>query len=175
MKIKPNAFIDMDGVVAKYDKNIMTNIYKEKFFLNRPPMNNNIKLVKKLIKDKRFNTYILTKAFITPKCEEEKREWIEIYIPEMIDDKVLVVPWTVEKSDFINKNLPESQYTNNFLVDDHSPNLHNWEENGDNFISIKMLNELNGKKGTWKGLSLKYDDCYIENYDKLTKIILERT
>lgn len=83
-----------------------------------------------------------------------KGEVINFYECELISSKSIL--HNFEKVD-----------TNDILIDDHTPNCIAWEKY-ENSTAIKLFNDINGKKGNWKGNTLFFDDKNL--YDDLINI-----
>lgn len=172
-----NVFVDMDGVLAAYDKDVVAKMYNEGFFLNRPVHKGNLNLVKSLISDKRLNVYILSScladsAYVVP----EKNAWLDKYLPELPVKNRILVPEGIAKSDYIKSVLPDVDSAHNVLIDDYTVNLLKWESDG--FIGVKMMNGLNSTNGLWiarhPNSVLNYRANPNHNYYKLTKLIMNR-
>ena len=172
--MKINVFIDMDGVLAVYDKDIVNKMYSEYFFKNLPVQKGNISLSKKLLADKTLNVFVLSSLISgSPYVLKEKNEWLDKNLPEVKKKHRLFVPEGVAKSDFIKEKYPNIKKEINVLIDDYTVNLLKWKAEG--FFSLKMLNGLNNTKGIWlldnPELYLNYRTNPNHNYKKLTKLI----
>ena len=78
-----NVFIDMDGVLAEYEKNVLDHMEKKGFFLNRPLMDKMLELVKLIVKNKKYEVYILSSVIDTVHCVPEKNIWLDTNLPEI--------------------------------------------------------------------------------------------
>lgn len=172
--MKINIFVDMDGVLAVYDKDVVEKMYNENFFLNRPVQKGNLKLVKNLINDKNLNVYILSSLLADSEfILDEKNQWLDKYLPELPIENRIFVPEGMAKSTFIETRLSGLKNSKNVLIDDYTVNLIKWEEDG--YIALKMLNGLNNTNGIWLSRNpdsyLSYKANPYHNYKKLTKMI----
>lgn len=172
--MKINIFVDMDGVLAVYDNDVVEKMYNEGFFLNRPVQKGNLKLVKNLIEDKDVNVYILSSLLADSEfILDEKNKWLDKYLPELPVNNRIFVPEGMPKSTFIETHLKGIKKSTNVLIDDYTVNLIKWKEDG--YIALKMLNGLNNTNGIWLSRNpdsyLSYKANPNHNYKKLTKII----
>lgn len=166
-----NIFIDMDGVLARFHPNTVKHMYTKGFFLNRPPMNSNIEMVKQLLKDSSYNVFILTSLLAeNPYIVDEKTKWLNKYIPEIKKENVLMVKQGTPKSEYIFSLKLNNKKC--FLIDDFTENLIKWEKDG--LVGIKMYNNLNGTKGRWRLLGrpfLKHNDRVMSKVNKIKRLI----
>lgn len=163
---KANLFIDMDGVLAEQQTDLIDFMHDKGFFLKRPPVLSMIEVVKNLVKEK-YNVYILTSVVGNEYCEPEKGLWLDKYLPEIKKENRLYVPPGKIKSEFVNENLDISNYAN-FLFDDFTHNLSTWSFSG--AFPIKVLNGLNNNFGTWVDNGGIYIDAYENPNNNIEKI-----
>lgn len=171
---KINIFVDMDGVLAVYDKNIVEVMYDEGHFLHCKPHKGNVSLMKELLNDKELNVFILSSLLAdSPYIEKEKNEWLDIHIPEVTQDQRIFVPEGTHKSDHIFALYPDFVNQVNVLIDDYTVNLMKWKDAG--FIGLKMLNGINNSNGMWLSQNpqsyLNFKANPKHNYFKITKIL----
>lgn len=168
--MKKNLFVDMDGVLAVYDENVVELMYNEGFFLGRPAIKPMLKVVKKAIQSGNFNVYILTSVIDSPFCIPEKAKWLDKYLPELPKENRLYVPYGVVKSEFA-KEHSDFKGHKNILIDDYTENLNKWNLEG--AIPVKVLNGINSSNGTWLNSGGEYIDAYSsvnENFSKLVRL-----
>lgn len=114
---KKIVYIDMDNVLADYDKAFKLAINKNPaigfpqsqygFFLNLEPVDAAIESVKLLLKSDLYDVYVMTAPSIqNPLCYTEKRVWIERYFGLEFVEKLIISS---------NKSLLKGEY----LIDDH--------------------------------------------------------
>lgn len=168
-----NIFIDMDGVLARYDTEVANLMYDEGFFFNLPPMKSNIEMVKSLI-EQDLNVYILSSVYPnSPYAIKEKNEWLDKYLPEIKEENRLFVIHPMTKNEFIRNKVPNLKTSLNVLIDDYTFNLINWEKEG--HLGVKMINHLNNTNGTWikdnPSLAINYRTGVDKKIKKLTDII----
>lgn len=157
-------FIDMDGCIARFyaKENCLEEMYEKNFFRTLDPYKRMISALLKfssLHSDVEF--CILSAYPHSPFAKEEKEEWLNEFFP-------------VEKRIFMEAGQNKSSFIpdiskNDFLLDDHTKNLLEWEEAGG--TGIKVKNELNCKRGTWKGNKVDGFDSVEEIVGELEKIL----
>lgn len=177
--MKRRIFVDMDGTLAKWHNVESEEILLEKgYYENLEPNENLVNVIKELIKNGE-DIYILS-SFLSNSnfALEEKKKWLEKYLPEISHEKQIFVKYGDNKASYIPGGIDKNDY----LIDDYTKNLIPWKESGG--IGIKFLNGINNTKGTWKGAfikdneNLKQDLEYILDYpekssDEFNKKLLE--
>ena len=140
-------FVDMDGVLAKWNKDASFEETLEKgYFLNREPQENMISAIRDL--SKCFDITILTSVYPEGTAIEEKKEWLKQYGLDHIP--VVFVPYGHRKRDYIELRDDEAL----FLIDDYTKNLIEWEAEDDYSYGIKFVNEINDTHKTFDGIRL---------------------
>lgn len=87
-------------------------------------------------------------ASVSPEASEEKKKYLRKNLGEDIDDdEIVIVPYGEEKTKYADP-------VTGLLLDDHSPNLIEWESKGGK--AIKVRNNCNAKGGKWRGNSVHY-------------------
>jgi len=145
-------FIDMDGTLAKWNNVALDTLYKQYYYKNLEPNINLLSNVKKLI-ERGQDVFILSSFLNDSKYAlEEKNQWLDLYLPEIKKEKRIFVKYGDNKSDYI----PNGINHNDYLIDDYTKNLLEWDIAGG--TGIKYLNGINHTNKTWKGLLLNdYD------------------
>lgn len=146
-------FIDMDGTLAVFTPvDEMETLYQEGYFLNQKPHENVVEGVRLLMTEyKDIDVYILSSYLTDSKYAlNEKNEWLDRYLPEIDTKHRIFVPYGKNKADWIEGGIDKNDY----LLDDYTKNLHAWAEKGS---SIKLLNAINGSRGTWNGDKIRFD------------------
>lgn len=151
-------FIDMDGTLAEW-KNIKSNneLYQKGYYESLKPNKYILNEVKKLI-EKGKDIYILS-SYLNDSdyALKEKNCWLDKYLSELPQEKRIFVPYGKCKHKYIPTRIGLSDY----LIDDYTKNLLDWQEAGG--TSIKFLNGINHLKGKWQGLLLRDDENISEN------------
>jgi 5'(3')-deoxyribonucleotidase len=138
---KPIVYIDMDGVLADFDKRheelLAEGLTKPKAFkdprafVDLEPIQGAIEAWAAL--QERFETYILsTPAWSNVRCWSDKREWVEKYLGKSAHKKLILCH---------NKGLLQGDY----LIDDRIAN------GVSDFIGIH-IHFGQGNTSTWKGV-----------------------
>lgn len=174
MQMKANVFVDMDGVLAEQSHDLVKYMYDKNFFLTLPPVYSMINVVKKLIKSKKYNVYILSSFIDSPYTVIEKDLWLDKYLSEIPKNMRLFVPYGVNKASYVKSKMA-TENTINVLIDDFTVNLDGWQI--DNALAIKVLNNINNTKGTWVNNGGLYINAYHDVDDNvvfLNNLITEK-
>ena len=139
---KKRLFVDMDGVLAKWNSVAsLEELEAQGYFLNLEPQMNVVNAIKELINSSEFEVYILSACMDTPYAMVEKNEWLNKYLPEVNQSHRLFSAIGQDKKAIV----PNGVCQNDFLLDDHTPNLMKWIETGN---GIKLINDVNNKTGS---------------------------
>ncbi len=142
-----NIYVDMDGVLAKWNTEATLKDTQQKgYFAAREPEQKMVAFVNTLRK-LGVNVCILSAVYTNGYAAQEKNEWLDRVFDEKLDR--IFVPYGDNKADYIAAG------SESILIDDYSENLRQWESAGSN--GIKFYNGINGTKGTWKGKSINPD------------------
>lgn len=140
-------YIDMDGTLAVFKpcKNLET-LYEEGYFKNLDPQQVVVDAVKDLCKNPEYEVYVLSAVLTDSKYAlKEKNEWLDEYLPEIPRERRVFPPCGEDKKKYVD--LKEGD----FLLDDYTKNLIDWEPPG---TAIKILNGINHTNETWDGNSI---------------------
>ena len=152
---KINIFLDMDGVLSVYEEDMVKRMTDVNFFRDRKLYTNSRLLFSALKQTDGFHIYILSKTpQSAPTAYQDKMHWLKTHFPEINKQNIYILPNNMEKGSFIAMQFPNCI---NVLFDDYTPNLIEWEKQGANFIGVKVLNGINGKRGTWTGEKVNLD------------------
>lgn len=146
MKERKRVYIDMDGVLAEYRPEATDEDYvSEGYYLGLAPRRTMVDAVRYLIDSDIADVFILSSviAGIESAAVAEKNAWLDRYLPQ-IDRSHRVFPLCgTSKADAVG-----GIGRGDVLCDDYSHNLENWQLAGG--TAVKILNECNGKNGTFR-------------------------
>lgn len=145
--------IDMDGTLAKFKTvNTMESLYEEGYFLDLEPMQNVIDAVKLIIQQQpELPVYIISSVLSDSKyAMMEKNKWLDKYLPEISIENRFFPPCGENKLEY----APGGIRINDYLLDDYTQNLNQWEPPAK---GIKLLNGINHTNESWQGNMLRYD------------------
>lgn len=148
---KQRLFVDMDGTLAEFKTvDTLETLYEKDYFINLKPNENVLGAIKQLIADNDFDVYILS-AYLTDSryALEEKNAWLDKYLPELPQEKRLFVPCGTDKS----VAVPGLIRPDDYLLDDYTKNLSEWEPLA---RGIKLINGINHTNGTWQGDKIQF-------------------
>ena len=148
---KQRLFVDMDGTLAEFKTvDTLETLYEKDYFINLKPNENVLGAIKQLIADNDFDVYILS-AYLTDSryALEEKNAWLDKYLPELPQEKRLFVPCGTDKS----VAVPGLIRPDDYLLDDYTKNLSEWEPPA---RGIKLINGTNHTNGTWQGDKIQF-------------------
>lgn len=141
-------FVDMDGVLAKWEDASLEEMTSPGFFLSRVPDPNvcdMFTMLQEKAKDGKIEVFILS-SYLLPMSKEEKIEWNKrhTHIPE---ENQIYVPYGESKATAL-ESIGGIRKTD-VLIDDFTRNLKEWPG-----IAVKLYNGINGTHGTWRGYSV---------------------
>lgn len=141
-------FVDMDGTLAVFNPvDTLEKLYEKGYFLNLIPQMNVIDGIRHIIRNNPeievfvLSTVLSDSSYAIP----EKNAWLDKYLPE-IDEKHRLYPKCEENKKEFLEHKQGGIDPNDFLLDDYSKNLHSWDPPAK---GIKVMNGINGKNGTW--------------------------
>lgn len=143
-------FVDMDGTVAEWKAaDEFEDLYEEGYFSSLRPYQNVVEAIRLLAAGAdALEIYTLSAVLPdSPYSIPEKMGWLDRYMPFIAHDHRLFIHNGVEKL----SAAPGGVRPNDVLLDDYSLNLGQWVKHA---RAIKLLNGINGTKGTWKGASV---------------------
>lgn len=143
-------FVDMDGTLNVFQSvKRIEELYVKGRFLNATPHMEVIKAVDWLILNTNIEVYILS-AYLehSEYALEEKNRWLDKYLSSITPENRIFVVCGESKADAV-KNIFGNLGKDDYLFDDYSVNLHDWESAGG--TGIKLLTGKNSTRGTWQG------------------------
>ena len=171
-KIKPRIFVDMDGTIAEWRKlNLELTTQEESdpnavakklhqilttngYYRTLGVYEGLVSAIKRLIESDEYDVYIASCHLEDTKdCSPitEKNEWLDEVLPEIGKSHRIFIPNGEDKTRYVPGGIGPMD----FLLDDYTKNLNDWEAAGG--TGIKVLNGINSTKGTWKGSRISND------------------
>lgn len=141
-------FVDMDGTLAVFRSvDTLEKLYEKDYFANLEPQMNVIDGIRHIIRNNpNIEVFVLSAVLSdSPYAVPEKNEWLDKYLPEVDAEHRLYPACGESKKEFL-KGSYGGVRSDDFLLDDYSKNLHEWEPPAK---GIKVMNGINGKNGTW--------------------------
>ena len=148
---KQRLFVDMDGTLAEFKPvDTLETLYEKDYFLNLKPNENVLGAITQLIAQNDIDVYILS-AYLSDShyALYEKNAWLDKYLPELPQEKRLFVPCGTDKSIVVPGHIKHDDY----LLDDYTKNLSEWEPPA---RGIKLINGINHTNGTWQGDKIQF-------------------
>lgn len=142
--IMKKVYIDMDGVLADFEgqTNALERYTHEAGFFAKLRQLPFVKELRRYIEIGALpieNVYILS-ASPNVQADLDKRFWINLHVPEIIDENIMFVRNGKEKAKFAKGG--------NILIDDYSENLIYWEKQGGQGVKV---HQPHSKGIKWKG------------------------
>ncbi len=137
--------VDMDGTLAVFRPvDEMETLYEEGYFLNLTPQENVVEAIKEIVRKHPEIEVNILSAYLTDSkyALQEKNEWLDRYLPEVDRDHRIFVPCGTDKKEGIREGIR----SNDFLLDDYTKNLNEWQPPA---RGIKLLNGINHTRGSW--------------------------
>lgn len=163
-------FIDVDGVLAKYEKMESEEaLYQKGYAQNLKPQRSVIQAVNTLIDRYPDQCYILSAVADLPAAIEEKTDWVRKHLTHRLQkDHIIFTKYGENKCNAV----PGGVQPEDILLDDYTKNLKEFKAAGG--IGVKMVNEHNSINGSpWDGQWIYYDERYELQYNKLEEILRE--
>ena len=139
-------FFDMDGVLAEYKYVPLENMMRQGYFRDLAPQEEAVRAIKKLAEDPGLEVWTLSAVIReNPYALEEKKSWLREQLGDSMNSIKSVFPFCgTSKRDAV----PGGIRPTDILIDDYNANLRDWETQA---VSIKFLNGVNNRHGSWKG------------------------
>lgn len=149
-------FVDMDGTLAKFQTvDTLEILYEKGYFYNLTPQREVLEAVRDAAVSGDIEVYVLSSYLSDSEYAlTEKNAWLDVHIPEIDEIHRLFVPCGTPKIEWL-RSEGFSMGESDFLLDDYSKNLHDWEPP---CRGIKIMNGINGNYGTWRGLKCNFED-----------------
>lgn len=146
-------FVDMDGTLAVFKPvDEMETLYEKGYFLNLTPQENVVEAIREIATNHSEIEVNILSAYLTDSkyALQEKNEWFDRHLPEIDSDHRIFVPCGTDKKEGIREGIR----SNDFLLDDYTKNLNEWQPPA---RGIKLLNGINHTRGSWPHDRLRYD------------------
>ena len=156
-------FVDMDGTLCEWRPSArIEDLYEPGYFLGLAPHSAVVEAIRFIALRKRFEVKVLS-AVLTDSlyAQAEKVQWLQYYLPFIDENHIIFSLYGGTKSGSIGRPLTKED----FLLDDYSKNLHEWEMDGG--TGIKLMNGLNGTNGTWQKAKVTYNPFSVGQMDGL--------
>lgn len=167
---KKRLFVDMDGTLAEWRKisfdgfcseefstmsmqeKLNKVLYSPGYFSSLKEYDHVVRAIDSLIDKSNgssIEVYVLScclpdKDGVSPR--QQKNEWLDKHLPGIDQAHRIFVPDGESKT----KYVPGGIKAGDFLLDDYTKNLVEWESSGKG-VGIKLLNEVNSTNGKWHG------------------------
>lgn len=161
-------FVDMDGVLAEFKEiSKIETLYEKSYFENLKPQQGVVDAINEISQRSDVEVNILSSYLTDSKFAlAEKQKWINKYLRNIPMGNRIFVPYGQSKLDVLRE-----VDKNDFLLDDYTKNLLQWQEKG---IGIKLLNGINHTHKTWTEAMVSINDIALA--DSLLEIMgLERS
>ena len=149
-KPKYRLFVDMDGTVAEWKAaEEFEDLYEKGYFASLKPYQNVVDAIRLILQHTAIVEIYTLSAVLpdSPYSIPEKMEWLDRHMPFISHDHRLFIHNGTEKM----AAVPGGVQPGDVLLDDYTLNLDQWAKYAK---AIKLLNGINGTKGTWKGAAV---------------------
>lgn len=154
-------FLDMDGTIAEWQQGkTLHELCKPGYFAVLPPMEHMCSLAR-MMQGFGYPVFILS-AVLSKQAEYDKNIWLDRYLPVPHEYRFFV-PYGTSKLSVL-KRLSEP---GDIMLDDFSANLHEIAESDLDMIPVKVMNGINGTKGSWQGARINAHTLPLDNCHKL--------
>lgn len=154
---KKRLFVDMDGTLARFhdEAQYLERMYEEGFFANLRPFENVVEGIREFIRDNPdVEVYALSSVIDSEYCVNEKNQWLDKYLPEIPVENRIYPSVGSSKSDYVQTVTGRLITADDFLLDDYTVNLLDWQSSG---RGIKLLNAINHTNGSWQNDRIRFD------------------
>ncbi|MBR2044719.1 MAG: hypothetical protein IJ958_01125 [Agathobacter sp.] len=168
---KIKLLVDMDGTLNEFRKiDTLETLYEKGYFFGLEPNWNVINAIKKVVAEEseKIEVYILSSVLSDSKYAlQEKNAWLDKYLPEIPAERRIFPPCGEDKKKYVPGGVSEKD----FLLDDYTNVLRMWNPPGK---GIKLMNGINGTKGTWQGDKLSINKSAEELKNNIMDIVHDR-
>lgn len=167
MSDKLRLFVDMDGTLAIFNPiSTLEELYEPGYFEDLKPQYNVVDAVKDIIANHPdIEVFTLSAVLSDSKTAlDEKKSWLDEYLPEIDEDHRIFCPCGEDKSQYIPGGIRPTDH----LLDDYTNNLTLWEPPAK---GIKLLNGINHTKGSWNREKLSFERSAKDLADRIAGIM----
>ncbi|MEG0018372.1 MAG: hypothetical protein RR724_06515, partial [Hydrogenoanaerobacterium sp.] len=164
-------FVDMDGTLAVFTPaSKLETLYEKGYFADLAPIQNVVDSVKLIVSEHPEIEVNILSAYLSdsPYALAEKNAWLDKYLPEIDSAHRIFPPCGQSKKDYI----PNGVKPTDFLLDDYTHNLREWEPPA---RGIKLLNGINNTHGTWQKASIHFDKRPQELAGSIVSVMEEKS
>ncbi len=138
----------MDGVLAVWQDVPQERVAQKGYFSDIPTQENVVAAFRLLELLPDIELYILSCVFQDSHSESDKKIWVARHL-NLPEDRQLYCPCGNRKESALEEigGIRPSDV----LIDDYTANLRSWTG-----IPIKLYNGINGRNGTWQGISVYF-------------------
>lgn len=151
-------YVDMDGVLARWEDASYRDVSSEGFFLSRKPELNLIDAVR-LIFELDVDVHILSSVLDNEYALKEKKEWLRFWLPWLPECSCHFIPYGSIKMPLCREKIA-------YLLDDYTRNLVHWSG-----VGIKFCTKCNDSRGSWDGHRIYATDTTPEMTKKILMIM----
>lgn len=148
MNTNTKLFFDLDDTLARFNfgsKTPLESMYKEGYFLNLKP--HVLAHEANHMAEKYPENIFVVSACITKISMDEKKAWVEKWLPNIKAENVFLVNVGDNKAEYIVARTQKDIDRNCILIDDYSKNIYDWGFLGG--TAVKCINNFNDKKGVF--------------------------
>lgn len=142
----------MDGVLFPFDPLATAEeLNGREYYINMQPVSQMWMIVREMVKTRGQEHFILS-AYLTQEAREGKILALKKMGNIFPEKRQIFVPYSEGKVKYAEAAIGRRLGRDCILLDDHTPNCVRWTLAGG--TAIKVLNGINDRSGTWKGLKL---------------------
>lgn len=145
---KQRIFFDLDGVLAVWQDLPLERVAQKGYFSSVPAQENVVAAFMLLKHLPDIELYTLSCVFQDDHSESDKKIWVAGHL-ELPEERQLYCPCGSRKEGALE--IIDGIRPSDVLIDDYTANLRCWTG-----IPVKLYNGINGKNGTWKGISVHF-------------------
>ena len=160
-------FVDMDGTLAEFKHvDTLETLYEKGYFANLKPIHSVVEAIREIYAHHPDIEVHILSAYLSdsPYALSEKNQWLDLHLPEIATTHRVFCPCGTDKK----SHVPGGIRPTDFLLDDYTQNLSQWEPPA---RGIKLLNGINHTKGTWQGDRIRFDSTPTDLAEKIVAVM----